>query len=75
MKQEQRSYLTLLAAAGSIGLNFAVTLVVGLLVGRAIDGWLDSRPWGTGIGALLGFVTGMWSVAKIVMKGKMRNNG
>lgn len=75
MKQQERSYLSLLAAAGGIGIHFAVTLIVGLLAGRAVDGWLDSRPWGTGIGALLGFVTSLWTVAKIVMKGKMRNNG
>jgi F0F1-type ATP synthase assembly protein I len=74
MKQSKRSYISLLAAAGSIGMNFAATLVIGLMAGKAIDDRLDSRPWGTAVGALLGFLTGLWSVAKIVMKGKMRNN-
>ena len=75
MKHDGKSYLSLLAIAGGISMNFAASLLVGLLVGRAIDDWLDCRPWATGIGAALGFITGIWSVAKIVMKGKMRNNG
>ena len=75
MKQPKRSYISLLASAASIGMNFAAALIIGLMAGKYVDDWLNIRPWGTAIGALLGFVTGMWSVAKIVMKGKMRNNG
>jgi F0F1-type ATP synthase assembly protein I len=75
MSKREDSYLSLLAAAGSISINFGVALVLGLYIGKAVDERLGSTPWGIGIGALLGFVAGLWSVAKIIMKGKMRNNG
>lgn len=74
--EDKRSYWTLLAAAGNISVMFAANLLVGVLAGRAIDGWLDSRPWATAAGALLGFSSAMWSVAKLVIKdkkGKMRH--
>ena len=71
MKKQEGSYLSLLAAAGSIGMNFAITLVVGLLIGRAVDEWARFSTMGDRESErLLGFITGMWSVAKLVMKGK-----
>lgn len=74
MKDEnKRSYLSLLALAGNISMSFAVNLVVGLLLGQALDDWLSIRPWGTAAGALCGFAAAMWSVFKLVMKGKMSN--
>ncbi|MDU4960891.1 MAG: AtpZ/AtpI family protein [Sporomusaceae bacterium] len=69
MPDRNRSYWSLLAAAGGIGLNFGVALVLGLCLGRAVDAWLELQPWGTIIGSLLGILTGMWTVIKLIMKG------
>jgi len=69
----RQSYLSLLAMAGNISLNFAVNLVVGLYLGRTVDEWLDCRPWATAFGAFLGFAAGLWSVYKLVRKGMISN--
>ncbi len=74
MKDKRRqSYLSLLATAGNISINFAVNLVVGLYLGRTVDEWLDCRPWATAAGAFLGFAAGLWSVYKMVRKDMISN--
>jgi len=53
---------------GTIGLSMAATIVVGLFAGRAIDKWLNTFPWCTIIGIVLGMLAGLWSTYKRVME-------
>lgn len=62
--------LALLAAAANISLNFAVMLIVGILLGKTIDRCLGSNPWGMMVGAVVGFIAAFWSVVKIAAKGR-----
>ncbi|WP_101912574.1 AtpZ/AtpI family protein [Megasphaera vaginalis (ex Bordigoni et al. 2020)] len=56
--------LHLIAVAASLGLTLFVNIVVGVLIGRFIDGFLNSEPFGLIFCALLGAATGFWSLYK-----------
>ncbi len=67
MKQDdKRQLLAALGTVGNVGISMAVAAAVGLFGGRFIDNWLDTSPWATVIGTLLGLVSGLWSAYKRV---------
>jgi len=47
---------------GSVGLEFALSVLLGLFVGRWIDGKLGTGPWVALSGLLLGMVAGYRSI-------------
>lgn len=51
---------------GTIGITMVATVAVGLYLGRMADNWLNTSPWATIIGILLGMVSGAWSTYKRV---------
>jgi len=51
--------LTALARLASVGIEFSISTLVGLLGGRWLDGKLDTAPWLMLVGLLLGVVAGM----------------
>lgn len=72
MKKREESTLAVAGFALGIGISFAVIIGVGIFIGRWIDEVFLSSPWGTIIGIVLGFITGMWSVYKrLVGKSKI----
>lgn len=69
MKQEdKRQLLEALGTVGNVGIGMVAAAAVGLFGGRYIDEWLDSSPWATVIGTLLGLISGLWSAYKRVAK-------
>ena len=60
----------LLKAAGplSVGIEFSLSTVIGLLGGRWLDGKLGSDPWLMIVGLLLGVTAGFRSLIRTVKK-------
>jgi len=65
-KDDKRQLLEALGMVGNVGIGMVAAAAVGLIGGRFIDNWLDSGPWATVIGTLLGLVSGLWSAYKRV---------
>jgi ATP synthase protein I len=57
-----KSYLTALSQAGVIGLHLVSGIIVGALLGHALDRWLDSSPVCTLIFLAVGIVAGFKNV-------------
>ncbi len=58
-------YLGLLT---SVGGGMVANLLVGLLIGRFLDNWLDTHPWLTFLFLLLGAGAGFRAIYKLVSK-------
>lgn len=59
-----------ISTAATIGFYMMSSVVVGVLVGRWVDGYFASGPWATIVGIILGMIAGMWAIYKKVMEGK-----
>ena len=70
MQKGNKELLNGINTAATIGFYMMSAVVVGILLGRFIDGYLDSGPWATVIGIVLGMITGMWAIYKTVVGGK-----
>lgn len=55
---EGRKQLQLAARFATAGLELSIAIVVGYFGGRAIDGWLETTPYGAYIGLILGIIAG-----------------
>lgn len=53
-----KSILCLMLTAGSIGVHLISGMLVGVLLGYSIDFFLNSYPWGSGIGLFFGIIAG-----------------
>lgn len=51
-----------LARGLTLAFEFAGAVLLFWLIGRGIDGWLDSAPWAQIVGSLLGWVGGFLHV-------------
>jgi F0F1-type ATP synthase assembly protein I len=56
--------LTTLTRLASVGIEFSLSTVVGLLGGRWLDGKLGTAPWLMIVGLLLGVTAGMRSLLR-----------
>lgn len=61
-KEDKREIFRALGAVGNVGFALASSVVVGLLLGRWADKNLNTFPWGTTIGIVLGMAAGLWSI-------------
>jgi ATP synthase protein I len=57
-----KRFLDDLSRAGTIGLHMVSGIVAGTAIGYALDLWLESFPWCSGIFMLLGIVSGFRNV-------------
>ena len=64
MNDGKRQMLAALSMASNIGFSIVVNAAVGLLLGKGIDKWLDSSPWGVAVGVALGLIAGIRSVCR-----------
>lgn len=62
MKTGKRQVMEAVSIASNMGFVMAVNAAVGLLLGKGIDKWLDTSPWGVGIGAALGMIAGLRAI-------------
>lgn len=58
----------------SVGIEFAVSTVIGLLGGRWLDGKLGSEPWLMIAGLLLGVVAGFRSLVRAASRANQAAN-
>ncbi len=70
MKKGNKELLNGINTAMTIGFYMLSSVIVGVLLGRMIDGYVGSSPWATVIGIVLGMITGMWAIYKTVVGGK-----
>lgn len=56
--------LNALTRVASVGIEFALSTVIGLLGGRWLDGKLHSEPWLMLVGLVLGVVAGFRSLIR-----------
>ncbi|HML89540.1 MAG TPA: AtpZ/AtpI family protein [Methylomusa anaerophila] len=66
-KGDKNSVLNAFGLVGAIGLNMAATAAVGFFGGRFADNHLNTFPWFTVIGILLGMLAGLWSTYKKII--------
>lgn len=66
MAKPDNDFLVTLGVYGAIGFQLAISVVVGVMVGR----WLDARwgftPWLTITGMLLGSGAGFWNLIRLL---------
>lgn len=70
MQKGNKELLNGISAAATIGFYLLSSVVVGILLGRMVDGYFGSGPWATIIGIVLGMIAGMWAIYKTVVGGK-----
>jgi F0F1-type ATP synthase assembly protein I len=58
----------------SVGIEFAVSTVIGLLGGRWLDGKLGTEPWLMIVGLLLGVVAGFRSLVRAARRANQAAN-
>ena len=56
--------LDIVAIAGSLGLSLFVCICVGVAIGRFIDVYTGTSPWGLILFSLIGAVSGFWTLYK-----------
>lgn len=54
--------LRALGSLGGLGFTFAIPTVLGIILGRYLDGLLHTGPWLTLFGLLLGLIVGIVGV-------------
>lgn len=59
--------LDIVAIAGSLGLSLFVCICVGVAIGRFIDVYTGTSPWGLILFSLIGAVSGFWTLYKRVV--------
>ncbi len=59
--------LRLLSLVGQVGVTVVVFILIGLVVGRWIDGRLNTSPGFTLLFIFLGMGAGLWGVYRLVM--------
>jgi ATP synthase protein I len=70
MHKGNRELFNAINTAATIGFYMMSSVVVGILLGRGVDGYLGSQPWATIVGIIVGMIAGMWAIYKKVVGGK-----
>ncbi|ABK17294.1 AtpZ/AtpI family protein [Syntrophobacter fumaroxidans] len=68
MKEENRKYLRQLADASSVGLQFVLSIFIGILFGRWLDKTFDSSPLLTLIFLVFGIAAGFLNYYRFAVK-------
>jgi ATP synthase protein I len=66
-KKNKNNVFAAFALAATMGLNLAICIIVGLAAGIYLDGLLETQPWLTVAGIILGVISGLWSVYKKII--------
>ena len=69
---EGRKQLRQLGRLSTIGIEIALSVVVGLVGGRWLDGKLNTDPFLTVLGMVLGVAAGFWSLYRTTRQEQKR---
>ena len=70
MQKGNKELLNGINKAATIGFYLLSSVIVGIGLGRMVDGYFGSGPWATVVGIVLGMIAGMWAIYKTVVGGK-----
>jgi len=68
MSNEDDAFRKGLALASRVGVEMVAATVVGAAVGYGLDRWLETGPWLSAIGVVLGAAAGIFGVYRIVSR-------
>jgi ATP synthase protein I len=68
LNREQKEQLKQLGSLSTIGLELGLSIVLGYVGGRWLDGKLGTEPWLTWIGLGLGLAAGARSLYRVVRR-------
>lgn len=66
MPNPDKDFIVILGIYGAIGFQLAVSVVVGVMVGRWLDTRWETTPWLTIVGMLLGSGAGFWNLLRLL---------
>ncbi|WP_285719256.1 AtpZ/AtpI family protein [Pelosinus sp. IPA-1] len=69
-KKDKNELFSGINTAATIGFYMVSSVAAGVLLGKLVDKYLDSSPWATIVGIILGMIAGMWSMYKRLVGGK-----
>jgi ATP synthase protein I len=61
-KQDRRAFFRELGKYSALGLEMAISVVIGMAIGYYLDKWLGTSPWLTIVWIGLGFAAGVRSL-------------
>ena len=67
-KQDRRAFYRELGKYSALGLEMAISVVIGLAIGYYLDEWLGTGPWLTVVWLALGFAAGVRSLYRSAKK-------
>ncbi len=67
-KQDRRAFYRELGKYSALGLEMAISVVVGLAIGYYLDKWLGTSPWLTIVWIGFGFAAGVRSLYRAAVK-------
>ena len=67
-KEDRRAFYRELGRYSALGLEMAVSVVIGLAVGYYLDKWLGTGPWMTVIWIAIGFAAGVRSLYRAALR-------
>lgn len=67
-KEDRRAFYRELGRYSALGLEMAVSVVIGLAVGYYLDKWLGTGPWMTVIWLAIGFAAGVRSLYRAALR-------
>jgi ATP synthase protein I len=67
-KQDRRELFRELGKYSALGLELAISVILGLAVGYYLDKWLDTSPWMTVFWLAIGFAAGLRSLFRAALR-------
>jgi len=67
-RQDRRKLFRELGKYSALGLELAISVILGLAIGYYLDKWLGTGPWMTVIWLGLGFAAGVRSLYRAVLR-------
>ena len=70
MQDDKNQVFNALGTGATISFYLISSVVAGIFLGRLVDGYFDTYPWGAISGIVIGMISGMWAIYKKVVDEK-----